>query len=193
MHLDHMTMDSLANGQASCALGYLSNGHSACTAAYVWSSISLAATVGLAMVLMLTCNCCGLGFLLDGIFGAAGTIWWAILAAPLTQTAQLAATQAMPNSGWRQTVVLLSWLLMADFALLVLCTAVRLLARCCGCCGGGSTNQGDVEAGHDARVVVVPVTAMPPPKQEQFVRGQAPVAGQQPYWTTPANGPKYTL
>lgn len=64
-----------ASMQDTCLLGSAPNGVNLCYVAYGFSGVSILASGALSLLMCCTCNLCGLGFLLDTIFAAAGTAW----------------------------------------------------------------------------------------------------------------------
>lgn len=122
------------------------------------------------------------------MFGAAGTVWWALAAVSFNYAYNQPLTAAYPQGDWRTSAVSMAWALTAVFGLIFLTSVVRLFSKCCGCCGGddSSRKERDIEAA-DAHVVVLPVSVAPKGEQ-QFVRGDAPYAQQQAYWTTAQSG-----
>eukprot|EP00887_Chlorella_sp_A99_P006402 scaffold3.g6402.t1 len=91
----------------------------------------------------ITCHFCGLGGILDLLFAIAGTAWWAIGGGIVTSNANKnvvlttpdsTKTWGLPQSGWRDTVVVSMWIECGLFGLLVISGIAR---SCCRCCGGG--------------------------------------------------------
>jgi hypothetical protein len=60
---------------AVCLLGTTTRGADACRLAYIFGGVSILATLGLGLLLVLTCNLCGVGAVLDAMFALAGAAW----------------------------------------------------------------------------------------------------------------------
>lgn len=59
----------------TCLMGTTETGVNLCYVSYGFASVSIAATAALAILRCCTCNMCGLGFVFDAVFAAAGTAW----------------------------------------------------------------------------------------------------------------------
>ena len=109
---------------------------------------TIALGILLTLLQCLTCNFCGLGGILDGIFALAGGAVW-LAAAILVQDARNDLNGASPNDTYnsrRNTIAAMVWVEFILFALIFICA---LLKCCCCCCRGG---KGDKEV--DAEEVV---------------------------------------
>ena len=93
----------------TCLMGTAPNGVNLCYVAYGFSGVSILATAALSLLQCCTCNLCGLGFVLDTVFAAAGTGWWAVAAVVFGFYARQPETAALPQANWRQWVIILSW------------------------------------------------------------------------------------
>lgn len=98
-----------ANVTDTCLMGTAPNGVNLCYVAYGFSGVSILATAALSLLQCCTCNLCGLGFVLDTVFAAAGTGWWAVAAVVFGFYARQPETAALPQANWRQWVIILSW------------------------------------------------------------------------------------
>lgn len=157
----------------SCALGQFESGWSMCTYAYVLSSISLAATLVLGLLLCITCNCCGIGAVLDAAFAMIGVAWWVIGAIFITNR----STSPAQLADWRTAIIGLSWGCVGLFGLAL----VLLLYRgCAACCGRGRGRK-------DARDVEAPVAA-----QTQLAYPPYPAYASKPGSQVP-NGPQFIV
>lgn len=135
----------------SCALGQFSTGWSMCTYSYVVAGVSLAASLVLSLLLCITCNCCGIGGVLDAVFAAIGIAWWVIGAILLTQRSSSPAQLA----DWRVALIALAWACVALFGLALLLLVCRAFAVCCG--GGRERERERKHAGDVEAAVVVPM------------------------------------
>lgn len=147
LHLWHVdyTIDSTgATATVDCQLGKDYQSTNLCSYAYVVCAVSLAVSLAVAILLCCTCDLCGLGFLLEVILAACGTLWW--LAAALVFSAQVkdandqdGPSQDTETQRWRTSVVVLTWAAFALFAFTLLVFLGKMLSKicsCCGCCGG---------------------------------------------------------
>jgi hypothetical protein len=109
-------------------MGTAANGVNLCYVAYGFSGVSVLATGALSLLQCCTCNACGLGFLLDTVFAAAGAGWWALAGVVLRYHTQQPAVLALPHAETRRWIVMLCW--------------VRRCVQSCVCLGkGGDANS----------------------------------------------------
>ncbi|GAB4822906.1 hypothetical protein N2152v2_009952 [Parachlorella kessleri] len=115
---------------ATCTLGTAVDSSSLCTYTYVLAGVSIGISLLLSLVKCVTCDLCGLGALLDLIFSAAGTCWWAVGASVVTKHVQQAAD--MPLEQYRTATIALMWAEVAMFGALL----VAGVSSCAGmlCC-----------------------------------------------------------
>lgn len=178
LKLDHYSVIVTTDGVAvssQCMLGVTSGGLDLCHYAYAVSGISLAASLVLGLLLCCTCNLCGLGGVLDTIFAALATAWWAVAGAVLNHYMHEPYVSALPQYQWRLIIVILAFVSCGLFGISILISLIRVFASCC--CGGSSRGrkQRDFEAAPPQKVVVVHQQ----PPQGQFITAS-------PYWNTGA-------
>ncbi|KIZ03763.1 hypothetical protein MNEG_4198 [Monoraphidium neglectum] len=117
---------------AVCLLGTTTRGADACRLAYIFGGVSILATLGLGLLLVLTCNLCGVGAVLDAMFALAGAAWWATAGMVFTGVSRRPDVQKLPFPARRDWAVLLCWLGFALFAAAFVTNLVRVYLKCCG-------------------------------------------------------------
>lgn len=132
-----------------CLLGTTDNGANLCYFAYIVSGISIVATGILSLLQCCTCNLCGLGLILDGVFAAAGAVLWGIAGYIFDFYRKQPLMALVPRPEWRQSIPILAYAACALFGLMLLAAAYALLSTCCcpGSCGGSSRSSGKLFAG----------------------------------------------
>ncbi|KAK9904956.1 hypothetical protein WJX75_006424 [Coccomyxa subellipsoidea] len=109
-----------------------------CVYAYTIAGVSIIATFVVALFLCCTCDLCGCGVVLEFLFAAAGTAWWAVGAVVLMKRAWAADDANVGNHNWRLAEWIICWVGCALFLLLALLSFARMIADLCACCGGGN-------------------------------------------------------
>lgn len=175
--LDHYDVNISTSGatvSSQCMLGTTSNGLNLCHYTYAVGGVSLAASAALGLLLCCTCNLCGLGGILDTIFAAVGTAWWAVAGVVLNNYMHQPAVSALPQYNWRLIIIILAFVSCALFGFTVLISLGRLCSRCCS---GGSSGK----RRRDVEAVPTKVVVAQAPPQGQFITAS-------PYWNTGAAG-----
>lgn len=153
LHRVNVTWDNKSwnsDVQNVCLLGTMQNGGNLCYLAYAAGGFSILATAALSILQCCTCYLCGLGTLLDAIFAAVGTVWWAICGWIFLQASKQPMNAALPRPEWRFSIMVLSFVACGLFGTMALAAIWSMLSSCCGCCGGGTKTKvvyRDVEAG----------------------------------------------
>lgn len=146
----------------TCLLGKMDNSGNLCYLAYLSSGLSILATFALSVLQCCTCNLCGMGLILDGVLGAAGTLMWCAVGLIFNTYHNRPAMQHVPQPQWRLSITVLSFTACALFGIMALAAVysiLKALCCCCSCCGGGSKGQGgraqvvyrDMEKGHQGQ------------------------------------------
>lgn len=106
---------------------------SVCTYIYAVGAVSVAMTIIIGLMQLITCNMCGCGKYMDAVFCVLAAAWW--LAAGFITAAQAKganeARPTIPGKEWRTTIVLLSWITSGLFGLLFMVHLGRIGVSCC--------------------------------------------------------------
>lgn len=179
IHLDDASLEfdfsSFSNfinyTEASCLLGNSWNGGSLCNYAYAVCAISIATMLCLALLLLITCNCCGFGKFMELLVAACGLAWWIICSIILTE--QINDSPSLDNlvngntlSNYRTAVEALSWTSVGLFGVLCILHLVYIFIDCCG-----GRKKKEKEEKYDAP---------PPPPPAQHYSSAAPSAPPAP-------------
>lgn len=120
-----------------CLMGDNYNGTSLCE--YIWAvcGLSLVASLVLTILLCCTCDLCGLGDWLQFAFSLFMTGWWAIASAIFAKNGKDANDKDVPMEDYRNTVIILCFVVTGLFAVLTLVylvECVKCLKNCLCCC-----------------------------------------------------------
>lgn len=110
-----------------CLLGPSYHSNTICRYSYVACGLSLAASIGTAIVQLVSLDCCGVASLVDLCVGFGGGIWWMIAAAVITNKASNVNDGGLNLQNWRDLVIAMAW---AEVALFLLVALTALLGFC---------------------------------------------------------------
>lgn len=130
--------DRTYDAQGTCLLNADTSKTDMCVYAYTISGVSIIATFIVALFLCCTCDLCGCGSVLEFLFAAAGTAWWAIGAIVIMQRSFAADNANVANHSWRMAEWIICWVGCGLFLLLALLSFARMIADLCACCGGSN-------------------------------------------------------
>lgn len=119
----------------SCALGPNWNGGSLCNYAYAVCAISLACWLLLGILLLVTCNFCGIGPFIEFIVVAVALAWWII--ASIIVTDQVSEAPDYESAGstiraYRKAVIGLAWASVGLFGILCILHLWGMILFCKG-------------------------------------------------------------
>ena len=111
-----------------------------CLLLEILGGVTIAIGIVIAVIQCYTCNLCGMGGVLDFIFGVIGSAAW--LAAAIIITGVYSDNKDSPDgySDRREVVMIMTWVEFGLFASIVLAAVLK----CCCCCGGRSKSDVDV-------------------------------------------------
>eukprot|EP00879_Flechtneria_rotunda_P002133 GHRR01002315.1.p1 GENE.GHRR01002315.1~~GHRR01002315.1.p1 ORF type:complete len:224 (+),score=69.14 GHRR01002315.1:345-1016(+) len=104
---------------------------SVCTYIYAVGGVSIALTIVIGLLQLITCNMCGCGEVMDAVFTIIATGWWLVAGFITARHAKAANDQHVKGQDWRNAVVLLCWITAGLFGLLFATHMMRIGASCC--------------------------------------------------------------
>ncbi|KAF8057859.1 Slbp [Scenedesmus sp. PABB004] len=104
---------------------------SVCTYIYAVGGVSIAMTLIIGLLQLVTCNMCGCGKYMDAVFTVVAAGWWLVAGFITAAHARGAGAARVRGRGARTWVVLLCWVTAGLFAALFIVHLARIGVSCC--------------------------------------------------------------
>lgn len=136
VYVDDITVYISDQEESGCLLGMdqtgYFNGSSYCLLLQILGGITVALGILIGLLQCLTCHLCGLGGIIDGIFGLLGAAAWLAASIVIQDAADDAnatdnSIEAERNTNRRDTISIMCWVEFGLFAAVVL----SMLFKCC--------------------------------------------------------------